>query len=320
MKRQGIAAIFALALLVILSGIAMADDAVSATRETQGITTVTHVVVYGTFTDSADVVWQSSNQDLRNNPPLNNYSDDIIQTSSGLQNTNNQTWTPEAQYTMSYSEQTLADNGYIEWDKTASLDTGNKVANQDNFKVTTQFDFVSFEDAYGRATFSESLLLDAASMGSGASNRYLCPWGTGDSGFIPAYCNIVEMGSSFTGSRVSMITQANERHVAASGDVPVAMSYNVALSGVGSAAAWINAHIMEGRTGNVITNYINDAGGYTDVGVINPDMTGNLGYLYDIEYGFMQSVDLVYKEKTTASGTIQDFSKSMKYQSGTRRI
>jgi len=117
-----------------------------------------------------------------------------------------------------------------------------------------------------------------------------------------------------------MITQANERHVAASGDVPVAMSYNVALSGVGSAAAWINAHIMEGRTGNVITNYLNDAGGYTDVGIINPDMSGNLGSLDDIEYGFMQGVDLVYKEKTTASGTIQDFSKSMSYQSGTRRI
>jgi len=319
MKRQGIAAIFALALLVILSGIAMADDAVSATRETQGITTVTHVVVYGTFTDSADVVWQSSNQDLRNNPPLNNYSDDIIQTSSGLQNTNNQTWTPEAQYTMSYSEQTLADNGYIEWDKTASLDTGNKVANQDNFKVTTQFDFVSFEDAYGRATFSESLLLDAASMGSGASNRYLCPWGTGDSGFIPAYCNIVEMGSSFTGSRVSMITQANERHVAASGDVPVAMSYNVALSGVGSAAAWINAHIMEGRTGAAYDNVSGTSiapSGYVDTIVVNPDLLKNKVPTT----GFMQSVDLVYKEKTTASGTIQDFSKSMSYQSGTRRI
>jgi len=149
MKRQGIAAIFALVLLVILSGIAMADNAVSATRETQGITTVTHVVVYGTFTDSADVVWQSSNQDLRNNPPLNSYSNEIVQTPTGLQNTNNQDWTPETQATMSYSEQTLADNGYIEWDKTVSLDTGNMVANQDNFKVTTQLDFVSFEDALG---------------------------------------------------------------------------------------------------------------------------------------------------------------------------
>jgi len=148
MKRQGIAAIFALVLLVILSGIAMADNAVSATRETQGITSVTHVVVYGTFTDSADVVWQSSNQDLRNNPPLNSYSNEIVQTPTGLQNTNNQDWTPETQATMSYSEQTLADNGYIEWDKTVSLDTGNMVANQDNFKVTTQLDFVSFEDAW----------------------------------------------------------------------------------------------------------------------------------------------------------------------------
>lgn len=233
MKKLGITA---LVLLVLFSGMGIADDAVGATRQTQGITTVTHVVVYGTFTDSAEAVWVSSNQDLRNNPPLNNYSDERDEQGAL---TGNQAWTPEAQYTMSYSEQTLADNGYIEWDKTVSLDTGNKVANQDNFKATTQFDFVSFEDAFGRATFSESLMLDGASMGSAAGNRMLCPFGTGDSGYIPAYCNIVEMGSSFTGSRVSMITQASERHVAASADVPVGMSYSIGLSGIGSAAAWI---------------------------------------------------------------------------------
>ncbi|HOT04039.1 MAG TPA: hypothetical protein PK069_07665 [Methanolinea sp.] len=310
MKKLGITA---LVLLVLFSGMGIADDAVGATRQTQGITTVTHVVVYGTFTDSAEAVWVSSNQDLRNNPPLNAYSDNV--TADGTLDPNNQIWTPEAQYTMSYSEQTLADNGYIEWDKTVSLDTGNKVANQDNFKATTQFDFVSFEDAFGRATFSESLLLDAASMGSSASNRYLCPFGTGDSGYIPAYCNIVEMGSSFTGSRVSMVTQASERHVAASADVPVGMSYSVGLSGIGSAAAWINAHIMEGRTGGVFGSYAAPDGKTYEPGFWNYD-TGAASP----SNGFMQGVDLVYKEKTTASGVIESFSKSMTYQSGTRRL
>jgi len=315
MKKLGITA---LVLLVLLGGMAMADDAVGATRQTQGITTVTHVVVYGTFTDSAEAVWVSSNQDLRNNPPLNNYSDELDANDDGIIDdplTGNQAWTPETQYTMSYSEQTLADNGYIEWDKTVSLDTGNKVANQDNFKATTQFDFVSFEDAFGRATFSESLMLDGASMGSDAGNRMLCPFGTGDSGYIPAYCNIVEMGSSFTGSRVSMITQASERHVAASADVPVGMSYSIGLSGIGSAAAWINAHIMEGRTGGVFGTYAAPDGNTYEPGFWNYD-TGAASP----SNGFMQGVDMVYKEKTTASGVIESFSKSMTYQSGVRRI
>jgi len=107
-----------------------------------------------------------------------------------------------------------------------------------------------------------------------------------------------------------MITTAKERHVSASADIPVSMDYSVSLSGVGSAAGGINAHIMEGRTPSVFEHAINGLG-YSDLIFWNSDMGSE---------GFMQGVDLVYKEKTTASGTIQDFSKSMSYQSGTRRI
>ena len=305
-------------MIILLSGMAMADDAMEATRETQGITTVTHVVVYGTFTDSAEAVWTSSTQDLRNNPPLNNYSDDLDADDDGIIDdplTGNQVWTPEGQYTMSYSEQTMADNGYIEWDKVVNLNTGNQVANQDNFKATTQFDFVSFEDAFGTATFSESLMLDGASMGSDAGSSMMCPFSTGDNGFIPAYCNVVEMGSSFTGSQVSLNTIARERHVSASADVPVSMDYSIGLSGVGTASAWINAHIMEGRTGGVFGTYTSPDGVNYEPGFWNYD-TGDLSPAN----GFMQGVDLVHKEKTTASGVIESFSKSMSYQSGVRRI
>lgn len=306
MKKIGIAA---LAIIVLLSGMVTADNPISATRETQGITTETHVVVYGTFTDSASCVMTTSNQDLRNNPPLNQYSDDIDDT--GALDPASQVWTPEGQYTVSYSETTLADNGYIEWDKVVNLDTGNKVANQNNFQATTQFDFVSADDAFGRATFYESLMLDGASQGSSAGSSMLCPFATGDNGFIPAYCNVVEMGSSFTGSRLSMVTTARERHVAASADVPAGMDYSVGLSGVGTASAWINAHIMEGRTGYVFDTFTDEDGVEYSPAFYNPDMDSD---------GFMQGVDMTYKEMTTASGTIESFSKSMSFQSGMRRI
>ncbi len=311
MRKIGIAV---LALLILFSGMVMADDAMTATRETQGITTVTHVVVYGTFTDSAEAVWTSSTQDVRNNPPLNDYT--AIDPVTGLPGDGtNMVWTPEGQYTMSYSEQTMADNGYIEWDKVVNLDTGNQVANQNNFKATTQFDFVSFEDAFGRATFSESLMLDGASMGSDAGSSMMCPFSTGDSGYIPAYCNVVEMGSSFTGSQVSLNTIASERHVSASADVPVGMDYSVSLSGVGTASAWINAHIMEGRTGGVFGTYTSPDDVNYEPGFWNYD-NGDVSPAN----GFMQGVDLIHKEKTTASGVIESFSKSMSYQSGVRRI
>jgi len=266
--------------------------------------------------------------DIRDNPPLGARYDDADWFYSGEDPNNH--WVihddeygltvglPERQAVMSYSESVLADNGYTEFNEMQSMDTGNKVVNQDNFKSTEQFDYVAFSDAMGRATTSESLLLDLVSQGSLAADRFICPFATGDQGFIPPYCNVYEMGSSFTGSQVSEITQANTNFIAKSADVPTEAGYSVGLSGTGSAAAWINTHIMEGRTAGF--DYFYQPMEYY---FWNYDM--NTGWIYtdgDIVggSGWMQGVDLVYKEKTTASGVIEAFSKSMSIQDGVRRL
>ncbi|MCU0632958.1 MAG: hypothetical protein MUC66_08305 [Methanolinea sp.] len=317
MKKIAIV-VFVLAILVV--GTAVAVDPINATVETQGISSTTGVVVLGGMTNMETVVWTQDNQDLRNNPPLNEWADEIG-------------WVPpffipERQAVMFYTEAILADNGYAEFNEMQALDTGNKVANQDNFKSTEQFDYVAFTDAMGRATTSESILLDLASQGSDAANRFICPFATGDNGYIPAYCNVYEMGSSFSGSQVSIITQADENHIAKSADVPTQIAYSVGLSGTGSVAAWINAHVMEGRTGNVFP---------VDVWVLAPWWEGPIPATLTTFYnpdtgdgswftggnglnGFMQGVDLVYKEKTTASGVIESFSKSMSVQDAVRRL
>lgn len=121
--------------------------------------------------------------------------------------------------------------------------------------------------------------------------------GTAMAGCIPPYCNVGDMGSSFSGSQVSMSTTTSQN--------PVTMGYSVSLSGVGTASAWINAHIMEGRTGATFDQIRNSLGKYTP-GFWNYD-TGDSSP----SNGFMQGVDLVYKERTTASGVIQSFEKSM---------
>ncbi len=308
-------AVLALAVLVI--GTAMAVDPINATVETQGISTSTGVVVLGTMSNSETVVMTASNQDMRDNPPLHQWTAiDPVTGGPDIAAPFTNQWTPERQSVLSYTESVLADNGYAEFNEMQSMDTGNKVANQDNFKTTEQFDYVSFEDAMGRATTSESILLDMASQGSDALNRFICPFATGDAGYIPAYCNVYEMGSSFTGSQVSMITQSDTNFIAKSADVPTQLAYSVGLSGTGSAAAWINAHVMEGRTMGVYDTLTQIPSGNTfspgfwnyDTGAISP------------RNGFAQGVDLVYKEKTTASGVIESFSKSMSVQDAVRRL
>ncbi|MCU0632678.1 MAG: hypothetical protein MUC66_06850 [Methanolinea sp.] len=314
-----------LAVAVLFIGMTTAADPVNATVETQGISTTTGVVVMGTMTNSETAVMTASTMDLRDNPPLGAFNFPLYPEFVWPGNDPNNVWAlyvggvsiPERQATMSYTESVLADNGYTEFNEMQSMDTSNKVVNQDNFRSTGQFDYVSFDDAMGRATTSESLLLDLVSQGSLAADRFICPFATGDQGFIPPYCNVYEMGSSFTGSQVSEITQANTNFIAKSADVPTEAAYTVSLSGTGSAAAWINTHVMEGRTGRYYWN------GYPNgwISFWNYDMnTGDSWLGVPAGGGWLQSVDLVYKEKTTASGAIEAFSKSMAIQDGVRRL
>jgi len=326
--------IVVLTLIVLVIGLAMAADPINAITETQGISTTTGVVVMGTMSNSESVVMTISTMDLRDNPPLGALGHTPAYDGGGFisgMNPSNH-WAhfvygpgiellslPERQAVMSYTESVLADNGYSEFNEMQSMDTGNKVANQKNFASTEQFDFVAFPDAMGRATTSESLLLDLVSQGSVAADRFLCPFATGDQGFIPPYCNVYEMGSSFTGSQVSEVTQAGTNFIAKSADVPTQASYSVGLSGTGSAAAWINTHVMEGRTAGYYP--YEDFGG-SGIMFWNYD-TGDGAIPYvggNGRTGFMQGVDLVYKEKTTASGVIEAFSKSMAIQDGVRRL
>lgn len=255
-------AILALAVLVV--GMAMADDAVNQTPETQGIGSTTVVYCLGTVTETDAFVWQQSSEMLSNSPPLQ---------------------AAERYYIVSYTEDTIMDQGYGEYTKTMALDTRNKVANQNNFEATKMVDFVTDELGTGMISTEESLLLDGAAQNHSAADRYMCPFYSNIYDTIPDYCNIVEMGSSFDGSLVTMLTDTAERHVAASADVPVAMEYEVSVApGYGAAAAYINAHLMEARGNNTLP-----------------------------------SVDIVYNELTTASGVIDAFYKKMTYESGGRR-
>jgi len=320
-----------LAFAVLIVGTAMAADPINATTETQFISTTSGVVVMGTMTNSESVVMTISTMDLRDNPPLGavGWSGESISWIDGINPGN--LWAderyaglsgvslPERQAVMSYTESVLADNGYSEFNEMQSMDTGNKVANQKNFASNEQFDYVAFSDAMGRATTSESLLLDLVSQGSLAADRFICPFATGDQGFIPPYCNVYEMGSSFTGTQVSEVTQAGTNFIAKSADVPTQASYSIGLSGTGSAAAWINTHVMEGRTAGYWVLFDDDTG--YEIEFWNYDMnTGAIADGIHSGNGFMQGVDLVYKEKTTASGVIEAFSKSMAVQDGVRRL
>jgi len=120
----------------------------------------------------------------------------------------------------------------------------------------------------------------------------------------PGHCNTVKMGSSFTGSKVSMVTSASEDNIASNHFQKPSMDYTIELSGIGTASGYIQAHIMEGKTAGWINKY-------------SLSGNGDNGQLMLEQYPvFHQSVDLYYSEITTVSGNILQFRKSMSYNSG----
>lgn len=250
-----------LLLCTVFCGYAMADRAVNATPETQGITTTTMVICEGTVTHSASGVWQQSSEQL-DGAPLN---------------------AAESTYVMSYTQDMIADQGYTELSDQKVLDTGAKVANQNNFESTTLLDFIGGPTGY--VDYEESTLIDGAGTSSSGSDSFICPFGASSVNTIPAFCNVVEMGGSFSGSKVTLISDVEERHVAASADVPVTLGYEFTVRDAeGRASAWMNAHLMEGRGNNTLP-----------------------------------SADIIYNERTDAAGTIGTFYKRYTYDSGVRR-
>ncbi len=240
MKTRTIAGvvIVAMAMMVALTGCAMAAKPVNQTPETQGIVTSTAINAQGTVTESESLAWTIVNNGPINAPPLG---------SIGTQG--------EVQYTTGYNQNVMAVSGLTQYNKAFSVDTANKIADASNVKVATNVQFIAVDT--GRMTFSEDILLDGVGNASETAGAMLCPFGPASSTFIPDFCNIVQMGSSMDVTLVSAETSAADRFVAATADVPNVVTYSISAKGLsagnqtipalGTVSAFMKAHIMEAR-------------------------------------------------------------------------
>ncbi|MBP1928998.1 hypothetical protein J2741_001545 [Methanolinea mesophila] len=197
----------------------------------------------------------------------------------------------EAQSTSTYGESTHATGGTSGYYKVFTLDTANKPRGQYNVDSTRIFSFDGIGDGNGtgRAVSTENIGIDTMGMPRNASSVSVNPFL--ENTVIPAFHNTVNAGSSFDLSQGSLATRAQSRTVTPTADVPVALNYDVSLTGlgsgpaVGSAGAYTNGHIEEGR------------GNTTD-----------------------KATDIVFSQSSTASGLIWVFDKNIGYESGISRL
>ncbi len=233
MKTTGVIVI-ALAMLIALTGVVMADQVVPQTPETQTITTSTAIIADGLVMDNAGLAWTLTSAAI-NAPPLSDQ---------------------EVQYTTAYDASTVAQAGSTTFVKTMAIDTRNKVISQSNVKADTAVTFIATADG-GNIVGSENIMLDGAGNYTAASDRMLCPFSSFPVDTIPAYCNIIQAGSKYDLTVGSVTTAANERFVGSDATAPVVLNYNInvkpygtsqgQIPAIGSAMAYVKAHIQEAR-------------------------------------------------------------------------
>ena len=308
------------AIFLLFSGFVavFADIPVSQDPQTQGIVTSTVLNGQGIVTESDSVAWQLDSDNLHD-PPLSDGGLPITFFDADGNPVYGWTADPlladllgepippgEVRYTAGYNANIMAVRGTTTLVKTMNINTANKVGNQQNINANTVLSFIAGDG--GRATATEDILLDGAGAQTTTANKILCPFTPAEQGpFFPPFCNIIQSGSAVDISAGSVSTQASERFVSASADVPVSQAYSITGQGItqsqgtspatGSMSAYLKAHLQDGRM--------------FDITPVNPEAI-------DQPEGFVpgKASDIVYSETSSADGLISRFSKSVWYQSG----
>ncbi len=202
----------------------------------------------------------------------------------------------QVQYTTVYDANIVAQGGKTSFIKQMTIDTRNKVTSQSNLKTQTGLTFAATDNG-GNVVGSENLLIDGAGDLTFAGDKILCPFVPSNASIIPAFCNIVQAGSTYDLTIGSVTTSADERFVGTNANDPVVLNYAINIKPYGTSQGQIPA---SGSAMGYIKAHIQEARGWDDFLPI---------------HGMNKSEDLTYAESSSAQGIITAFSKDMHYSS-----
>jgi hypothetical protein len=181
--------------------------------------------------------------------------------------------------------------GKLSENKNIDFDSQNKGKGLNNLEATKVVTYASTEGAH--LVGSELWNLDVAGDWENTADTIRCVFASAKSAVWPAFCNAVQAKSELVNVNSAQIsTKGSVRAVAASGDVPAELSYQIAVtpdSNSGSGFA-------EGTVKTEFGGAIMEARGTSHI----PSATNN------------------WKDKTEVTGGIKNFQKTFAYQSGFR--
>jgi len=188
-----------------------------------------------------------------------------------------------------WTDEIRSNGGKTSLNKNIDFDSKNKVDGMNNLEVEKVLTYASTEGAHLNG--GESWTLDVAGSYKKTADTIRCVFASSASTYFPAFCNVVKAKSELVNINSAQIsTKGALRGVAATGDVPAALSYQIAVtpdsnSGSGFADGTVKTmfggSIMEARNNN-----------------LNPSATNT------------------WKDSASVTGGIKNFQKTFAYESG----
>ena len=190
---------------------------------------------------------------------------------------------------LTWTDTLRTNGGKLALNENIDFDSRNKGKGLNNLEVEKVFTYASTEGAH--LVGAEEWTLDVAGNYEKAADSIRCVFASAKSTYFPAFCNVVKAKSELVNINSAQVSTKGSAHaVAASGDIPAALAYQIAVtpdsnSGSGFAdgtvKTFFGGSIMEARAKNQI-----------------PSATNN------------------WKDSASVTGGIKNFQKTFAYESG----
>ncbi len=190
---------------------------------------------------------------------------------------------------LTFTDSIRTNGGHLSLNENIDFDSSNKGKGLSNLEVEKVLTYNSVDGSH--LVGAEEWSLDVAGSFEPSGNSIRCVFAQASSETFPAFCNVVKARSELININSAQIsTKGSARGVAATGDIPSALSYQIAVtpdSGSGSGFA-------EGTVKTLFAGSIMEARDDH----LTPSATNN------------------WKDSTSVTGGIKNFQKSFNYESG----
>ena len=203
----------AMVLSIAFSGVALASQPVCPTPETETIKTVTMISCQGMVTEMEKVSWESTNEDLINNPPLG--SNEVVGK-------------------MDYYQDLKVTDGITNFIKDMDVDTGDTP----NLNVMKSMGYTQAA-TIGSLSHDEEVSFGIVGNYTRTDRVILCPFASAAQTIIPASCEDVKASSKMVVTDV-LATTVTKVEISES---PLTMHYEVDATGSGGAGTPAVGHI-----------------------------------------------------------------------------